>query len=176
MAAGIDSLYSSRIRGIRNLYANGEDVLSLNEIFTEQARFGGMFYATINGTNFEDYHITCSRKDTCRIKCLSDDACTKMNLYCYGTCFVLCNEINGGNIACPVAKYGSYSIFETDAPSYIPSNLPSVAPTVNPTSVPTVPTFNPSLCMFSMFSMLYCGCFCVNVVVLFCFVLFCFNL
>ena len=49
--------------------------------------------------NTENYEIHCSRADTCYIYCKSSESCDLMSLYCYGTCFIDCDESNG--FGCP---------------------------------------------------------------------------
>lgn len=105
----------------------------------------------INGTNINNYRFYCNSTDICKIGCQSEYACSTMELYCYGTCYVACGVIK--SIDCPTILFGRYSNWDTDAPSpsptFIPSNDPtnmpshSVSPTAVPTDVPSDPTNNP---------------------------------
>ena len=58
----------------------------------------------IYGTNNISYDVYCSIGDTCKIGCMDDTSCMKMNLYCYGTCYVDCTY--GG---CPLLQSGNYT-------------------------------------------------------------------
>ena len=106
--------------------------------------------ALINGTNVNEYSFYCNSSDICKIGCQSEFACSTMNLYCYGTCYVACGVLK--DIDCPVLLSGSYSDWTTDSPTpsptFIPSiqptNMPSVDPTSTPTDVPTEPTNSPT--------------------------------
>ena len=106
--------------------------------------------ALINGTNVNEYSFYCNLTDICKIGCQSEYACSTMELYCYGTCYVACGVAK--SIDCPIILSGSYSDWATDAPSpsptFIPStqptNMPSIDPTGMPTTAPTGPTNNPT--------------------------------
>ena len=64
--------------------------------------------------------IICNIQDTCYISCVEGTACDQIQLYCFGTCLVECDEQSG--IDCPIAMAGtayeittvSNSTYDTD--------------------------------------------------------------
>lgn len=145
-----------------NIYASGDNVLSGSSIISE-SNFEdvGNLLIRIDGDNDDFFDIYCNFTDTCTIKCLSNNACTKLILHCDGTCYVECNETI--SIDCPSNQSSIYqptadpttpepsdapTIYPTKIPSMIPSFLPSIttmSPSRIPTLIPTtIPTLNPS--------------------------------
>ena len=98
------------------------------------------------GTNTESYDLYCSETDICKISCDSVNACRLMNLYCYGTCYIKCDNSSG--IHCPNVIAGNWSYWETNEPTVFPTNIPSTfpsMPTINPSIYPTIkPSIYPS--------------------------------
>ena len=74
----------------------------------------------INGTNERQYQINCQVNNICVIRCLSGQACTKLELYCAGKCYVEC-DIHGGDIDCPV-NYGYTYTYSVDNQSRMGSD------------------------------------------------------
>ena len=101
MADGYKSLYGSSIRGINTLTVNGIDAMS-RAIVISEIIYGNTFdfTANINGTNNQNYSINCN------ISCQSSFACLNLHLYCFGACYVDCDEENG--ISCPFITYHEY--------------------------------------------------------------------
>ena len=136
IAEGEQSLYGSEIRGISSLAVNWNEAMSTSNV-TSKVVYGNIFVARINGTNNESYYIYCTSTDICKIYCQSSNACTKLFLYCFGTCYVACDEDNG--IDCPFA--GDYSDLTTSSPTTTPndgtSGYPTTITTVSPSSEPT---------------------------------------
>ena len=60
------------------------------------------------GSN-EELTIYCSYQDICRIGCFDKDACSRVDLYCNGTCLVDCDDST--TYQCPVIKLGDYSVW-----------------------------------------------------------------
>ena len=131
---------------------HGTNALGDSTIFTETE---GTFKLFMNGTNSDALRVYCNSTDICKIDCQSSHACSRMQLYCFGTCFVDCDALNG--IDCPTTFVGVYSPWTTNSPSTIPTTIPSYIPssypseqpsdrsTVNPTIFPTFkPTNIPS--------------------------------
>ena len=90
------------ITGIFNkLIADGDDSLS-GAIITSNSNFEkyGVLNVYINGTMNDEYEFYCSDGDYCNITCQSLDACSNMNLYCLGDCWVDCGN-DYDNITCP---------------------------------------------------------------------------
>ena len=158
---GQESCYGSKISSIKRINAYGTDALSGTTIISNVAGTGSSdntLFVEIYGTMDELFNVYCNSSDVCKIDCQSSEACSKMYLHCFGTCYVRCNDLNG--IDCPV--YGVYSYWTTLNPTNIPSqeptNFPTLFPTTNnptvepseiptslPTSIPTVlPTNNPT--------------------------------
>ena len=132
---------------------NGNEAMSTSVVISE-VDDGNTFVARINGTNTEIYYIYCNSTDICKINCQSSGACTKLFLYCFGTCYVACDEDNG--IDCPFA--GVYFDLATPSPTS-PTEGPSGYPTHLPTAIPiqdqypsgypapsptVIPTYDPS--------------------------------
>ena len=112
---------------------NGNEAMTSSTVISEVV-YGNTFVARINGTNDENYYIYCNATDICKIHCQSANACTKLFLYCFGTCYVACDEDNG--IECPF--FGVYLDLTTPSPTTIPSHGPSGYPTHLPTATPTM--------------------------------------
>ena len=110
-----------------------------------QVESGSTFTAYINGTNDKLYDIYCNSTNICQIACESSDACSTLRLYCFGECFVSCDEENG--IACPYS--GVWDDWISSSPTYIPTtqpfNISSNSPSQKPTDIPSKkPSINPS--------------------------------
>ena len=73
----------------------GIDTVSFATIRSNGGHGTNNLYVEINGTQSTPSSIYCSEGDICRIDCQSSDACSKLHLFCTGTCFVKCNEQNG---------------------------------------------------------------------------------
>ena len=99
-----------------------------------QVEHGNTFTAYINGTNNYSYDIYCNSTDICKIACESSSACSKLQLHCFGSCFVLCDQDNG--IDCPLSNNShQWSEWIISTPSTIPSDVPSVIPSTVPPSI-----------------------------------------
>ena len=137
---GEQGLYLSSIRGITQLTVSGLNAMSASTVIS-QVENGNTFTAYINGTNDNFYDIYCNSTDICRIACESSSACSTLRLYCFGSCFVSCNQDNG--IDCPYS--GVYSQWITSSPTSIPSIQPSVITTDNSSTAPVaISTTHPS--------------------------------
>ena len=135
---GSQSCQSSTIREIELIRASGDNALSDSTIVTQTQ---GTFKLYVNGTNSSPLYVYCNETDICKIDCQSSNACTTMYLYCFGTCFVDCDESNG--IDCPFS--GFYSRWTTNSPTIIPTAIPSNNPSYIPSNNPSfIPSNNPS--------------------------------
>ena len=60
--------------------------------------------------------IYCNTTNICTITCKSNQGCSNLHLYCYGDCFVDCDE---PVVSCPTVEYGSYYNYNsTKGPDY----------------------------------------------------------
>ena len=77
---------------------------------------GGTMSIELNGDNEEDVamiNIFCNSSDVCNLNCIgSGDACSSVNLYCFGSCWVSCNV---NNDRCPIAAYGTFEILDSQS-------------------------------------------------------------
>ena len=113
---GPQSCEYSEIRNINTIKANGNDSLSGSTIFSEGS---ASLIMDVNGTNSEGYTLYCNNTDICKIRCHSRDACSLLFIYCFGTCYVDCDNVD---ILCPA--YGAFDFWTTSDPTTIPSTIP----------------------------------------------------
>lgn len=151
--ASDESCIYTQICNVENIYANGDDALSGATIFSETgilnnseitSSSNATFKLFLNGTSTNEFTLYCNESDICQIECQSDEACTYLQLYCFGRCLVSCGVYG---INCPVLMYGNFTqtLDETLSPSSVPTTIPSVIPSQNPTAIPTViPTTYPT--------------------------------
>ena len=132
--------------GVENMKVKGVDNLIYSTITSNLD--GSTMIIEINATNSASFSVICSTNDTCKIKCYSDNACTNLNLYCDGICYIDCDALNG--IDCPSVT-GNYYFGSgpTPMPSQLPSTIPSAIPSTDPTELPSknpskLPTGEPS--------------------------------
>ena len=67
----------------------------------------------INGTQTFSFDVCCNEANICKIDCQSNDACSNLNLHCFGICLVQCDPglVDGNTttsipiIQCPNATY-----------------------------------------------------------------------
>ena len=134
-----DSCKNSVILGAKKLYCSTGACLSAvirncEEIYFVDEQEGANIYSGQIGTTkiyFKgensgygiSYH--CNDGDECYIDCSTSGSCSKENtlLYCYGKCFVTCDD--------------TYDDESVDCVTFVTSLDPSVAPTGAPTLVPT---------------------------------------
>ena len=117
---------------------------ALNGAIITTAEDFKLIHMYINGTNSNSYDVYCNSSDTCKIDCLSTDACTNMNLYCYGTCKVACDS-RGTN--CPISASGGYVEWYTDPPTNNPTRIPTIepgSPSLSPSQNPSEATSDPT--------------------------------
>ena len=81
---------NSDISGFNRIYARGYEALTSATIDTDgvttaMAIFGG--YDTTNGATFN-----CASGSTCYIYCTSNTGCEGLDVYCYGTCVIDCDD------------------------------------------------------------------------------------
>ena len=130
----------SEIASVRTVKSAGNDSLIEAKIMSELN--GGTMRIEIFGDNIDanyNFSVYCNGSDICKIGCYSTDSCSRLRLYCFGICYVNCNETGG--IHCPIAAYGAYS---ARLPTIFPTTLPSLLPSTLPTPLPTTPTTYPS--------------------------------
>ena len=143
----------STIKGIRNIQANGQNALGSTTIISEIDKdiFGidRTLNVAINGNYTYPINIYCNATDICQIECQSTQACSTMNVYCDGCCFVNCDASN--DIECPSLfgnyfnwTYSNFSFTDQDY-SLCPTLSPTNLPTQKPTSSPTLPTNYPTV-------------------------------
>lgn len=84
ICAGEQSCQYCIITSVANIDANGNDVLSNTAILSQA-----------NGIMIVYISIYCNETDICKIGCQSQNACTKLFLYCFGTCLVDCDTKRG---------------------------------------------------------------------------------
>ena len=112
---------------VRRVYSHGVNSLNNAKI---TSNLGGNINTTmtviINEDNGKSFTIECSQNNSCYIKCVSDNSCSKLSLYCYGECFVFCKT------NCPNAIVGNYTEWDT----FAPTNIPTITPISIPTKVP----------------------------------------
>ena len=125
---GINCIDSSAITSVNTIKVNGSDNLYGSTITSglSGVRDSNIFKLFIYGSNTNSYTVTCNSNDICKIGCFESTACSNMNLYCSGTCYVDCSL--GG---CPNLQSGSYSgwMYTTGTPSQIPSSPPAYSTT-----------------------------------------------
>ena len=119
---GDESCKEITVREVNKLIASGgTNILSSATIVSNQN--GGETIIRINGSNDDIVSIYCNATDTCKIDCQSAQSCVKVYLYCFGDCFVNCDNDNG--IICPfVGIYDIWTITTTQ-PSLQPTQLPN---------------------------------------------------
>lgn len=107
-------------------------------------------------------NIYCNVSDTCLIQCGVNDACSdsssSTDVYCMGTCIIICDETNG--IDCPNTPVTSGTVITTDTlpptseptlqPSFIPTNTPTDVPSLQPSGAPSfmpsvAPSYSPTI-------------------------------
>ena len=152
---GTQSCRGTTMTNIRNsVTAIGTN--SLQDTMIYSAAGENVFNVDLYDTPAESdtFGIVCSESRICRIYCHSQDSCTNLYLYCYGLCYVSCDDIN---INCPF--YGSYILWATNQPtmdpsnkpSYIPSYIPSYDPSKAPSNIPSIePSQTPSIVSSNM--------------------------
>ena len=137
-ATGYQVLHGAIISGFRELHVNHIDSLSTSVITTgltinDTSASNSKVKLFINGTNDNDYYITCSNGDECIINCLSITGCTNMNLTCNGICYLNCGDygdVTGND--CPSNISGVWYPI-----NLIPTSYPTGKPTLAPTELPT---------------------------------------
>ena len=131
---------NGHIETVYNITVNGSNAL-VDSVMISQLS-GADFILKIYGDNNESFSLTCTGSDDCYIGCYSENACTNMELYCTGDCFIDC----GGNYNynCPIVASGTYTKWHTDPPTTIPTTIPTNQPTVIPTGPPTSPSDSPT--------------------------------
>ena len=104
---GVQSCQGANMTGIKTLTSVGRAALGYSTIISNLNNHYGEyeFNAIINGSNYNEYAIYCSEGDRCTIECQTEEACTDLCLYCYGTCFVYC----GNGIDCPSCGNDNYT-------------------------------------------------------------------
>ena len=138
---GNASCEGTTISNVEYLISDGYDALSTSTIISSGACGSNEFLMEISETNSEYFDVWCDTNDTCNITCLSKDACTNLILYCFGSCFVWCND---ANIICP-EKYepllnDSSDLNDSDIniyAIYTKIMVPTLAPTLIPTAMPS---------------------------------------
>ena len=103
-AKGID------IIGVSQIVSTGYNSLSGAYIISNISNINninnGEFKLSVNGTIDDSWEIECSSNDVCYIDCRSTNACSMLELYCFGTCFVICDDIDDidetNGIDCPL--------------------------------------------------------------------------
>ena len=127
---GESSCASAIFENIGKIYCYGSNCLSNATITSNRYRYHDQYNGSslhelmiiINGNMTDNFEIYCSENDTCFIKCGLTHSCTKLNLYCYGECFVRCST--NRNINCPNAVIGDFMKWESMAPTNIPTDVP----------------------------------------------------
>ena len=74
---------------------NGNNAISNSILISNGAKGTNELLVSINGTNDNSFMIHCNKSDICKINCVSNHACTHLQLYCYGVCLVDCDEDSG---------------------------------------------------------------------------------
>ena len=131
------------IRGIhKELYIYGYNSIIGSTIITESPFDDySVLTITIVDTQDEWFDVYCNSTDRCKIKCESTNACSHMNLHCFGLCFVDCNnnsnETSEIPIKCPNMIIGDMLDYDTLSPTYSPTVAPTETPSISPTQSPT---------------------------------------
>ena len=137
-------MQDSRISNVDEISGYGRNALSGSTIISDNSESLTVY---INGENTDSdaHYIYCNASSICNIDCQHSNACRNLNLKCFGSCYVNCDEINGNN--CP--QSGNYTIGWTHYPTMMPtlptpepSNQPT-QPTIDPTQPTVQPTMNP---------------------------------
>ena len=124
-----------------NIFVYGDDCLTDTTIISGN---NGITMKLSIDDNSGAYDVYCEREDRCIIDCQSQTACTNMNLWCFGLCYVICGNSTEINSDCPIVLNGTIIRGDTFSPTVMPSYNPTVYPTNNPTIPTNVPSFDPT--------------------------------
>ena len=89
------------ITNVHFIEAIGDDNMRVAQIISSSGYNTNELIVNIDGTNSQSFDIYCNSTDICIIRCLSQQACTELELHCVldinGTsnCFVQC-EVESG--------------------------------------------------------------------------------
>ena len=139
----LESCLDADILGLSgSLRANGRGSLNYANIVTN----GDVVDVWINGTNSQSFTMTCSVNNTCTVRCLSAQACTRLDITNYGTLYLRCGlKINGAD--CPDVSGNLnrvYYINDTLIPTSEPTNGPTNDNTEELTSTMATSESSPS--------------------------------
>ena len=86
---GNQACAESVIHGVSNILASGDNSVGLTIIYSEIYN-GGRLIIDIDSDMTQNWTLYCNSSDTCIILCRSPSACSNLNGYCFGECFVNC--------------------------------------------------------------------------------------
>ena len=90
-------LEQAQITSVATIKVNGTGALT--DAVIETNLDGEDFILEVYDDNKNgSFSVTCSHNDTCYIGCWTESACTQMNLFCIGICFVDCSHDNCPNV------------------------------------------------------------------------------
>lgn len=137
------SCLNTTIRGVNGkIVAVGDEVIGNSTIISaiDSSNDDSIMILEINGTTSDTFKLYCNSSNLCKIDCQSPNACSKLDLYCIGECFVRCDNSTGTLTACPNVIVGNWTEWVTISPTTYPTNNPT--DTFNPTSQPsTMPIY-----------------------------------
>ena len=94
---GEETCQYANIKNVDNIEAWGKNSLRSATIMSNGGYNGSNALRVIINSNIQDdpYTIECSINDICFVNCKSNNSCINLNLECYGTCYVYCNDQQG---------------------------------------------------------------------------------
>ena len=104
----------STITSVRHIVQNAEAHLSYATIISNMGNYTQSDHDTrtmILEIYYEEFVFSmyCSSDDICKIGCFDENACNYMRLWCYGECYVDCDN----DKTCPTTEYGSYQLWDS---------------------------------------------------------------
>ena len=102
-------------QNVRHIQAYGWRALQGTSIISaieDNTNGTNLMTVEIFAQNDEEFNLTCTGSDTCKIACYHFNACQNLQLYCYGVCLVKCGMVNDNT--CPNVKVGNYSLWISD--------------------------------------------------------------